>query len=118
MARNMSCALTTRAVRERRKTVTRRLGWWFLKPGDELQLCVKCMGLKPGEKIERLARVRVLSSWPERLRDMRDYGIPEVQREGFENMTVSEFVRMFCDSMDCDADVVVNRIEWVYLDTK
>lgn len=36
MSRLMSVALTEKAVRERRKTVTRRLGWKFLKPGDRL----------------------------------------------------------------------------------
>lgn len=116
MPRNMSCALTTDAVRRRQKTVTRRLGWWFLKPGDELQLCVKCMGLRPGDKIERLAMVRVVSTRPEPLRDMRDYGVAEVIREGFANMTVSEFLRMFCESMKCTPDTVVNRIEWEYVE--
>lgn len=44
MSRLMSVALTERAVIERRKTVTRRLGWVFLKPGDRLTLCRKVMG--------------------------------------------------------------------------
>jgi len=43
MPRLMSVALTEQAVRERRKTVTRRLGWQFLKPGDRLTLCRKVM---------------------------------------------------------------------------
>lgn len=34
MPRNMSFALTTDQVKDRVKTVTRRNGWWFLKPGD------------------------------------------------------------------------------------
>lgn len=34
--RRMSFALTTDAVLSRQKTVTRRLGWRFLKPGDRL----------------------------------------------------------------------------------
>jgi len=45
MPRLMSVALTTQGVRERRKTVTRRLGWWrdrrgrlILSPGDHLTL--------------------------------------------------------------------------------
>lgn len=36
MPRNMSFSMTTEAVRNRTKTVTRRLGWEFLKPGDIL----------------------------------------------------------------------------------
>lgn len=51
MSRNMSVTLTEQAVVERRKTVTRRLGWWktkkgvrILQPGDRLTLCRKVMG--------------------------------------------------------------------------
>ena len=38
MARLMSVALTTDAVRRRQKTVTRRVGWQMLHPGDQLTL--------------------------------------------------------------------------------
>lgn len=41
MSRLMSVSLTEQAVRDRTKTVTRRLGWRFLKPGDTLTLCRK-----------------------------------------------------------------------------
>ena len=34
MPRNMSFMITKEQVRNRTKTVTRRLGWAFLKPGD------------------------------------------------------------------------------------
>jgi hypothetical protein len=117
MPRNMSFSLTTDAVRERRKTVTRRVGWNFLQPGDVLNACVKCMGLKPGEKIERLALIRVVSVRAEQLRDIRDQGLAEVRREGFDNMTASEFVQMFCDHSGCTTDTVINRIEFEYVDT-
>lgn len=60
MARNISFALTTEQFRNRTKTVTRRAGWKFLKAGDILNGCVKCMGLRPGEKIERLGQIRVV----------------------------------------------------------
>lgn len=36
MPRNMSFALTTSQIRDRSKTVTRRFGWWFLVPGDQV----------------------------------------------------------------------------------
>ena len=49
MARLMSVAFTEAAVRNRSKTVTRRKGWLFLKPGDRLTLCRKVMGRKAGE---------------------------------------------------------------------
>ena len=35
--RHMSFALTTKQIKSRTKTVTRRLGWTFLKPGDLIQ---------------------------------------------------------------------------------
>jgi len=56
MSRLMSVALTEQAVRDRRKTVTRRLGWKFLASGDRLTLCRKVRGRKPGEPIEQAAR--------------------------------------------------------------
>ena len=34
--RNISFMLTTQQFRNRTKTVTRRMGWWNLKPGDIL----------------------------------------------------------------------------------
>jgi hypothetical protein len=52
--RNISFALTTAQVRARTKTVTRRVGWTFLKPGDLLQPVVKCRGLKKGERVEKI----------------------------------------------------------------
>src|SRR5690606_41019778 len=61
MARLMSVSLTVPAVVDRRKTVTRRLGWKFLRPGDRLTLCRKVMGRKPGEPLDRLDRKSVVS---------------------------------------------------------
>lgn len=67
MSRLMSVAMTTDAVIERRKTVTRRKGWWLdkngrrlLHEGDTLTLCRKVQGRKPGEPIERLAEVEIV----------------------------------------------------------
>jgi len=44
MPRCMSFSMTTDAVRNRTKTVTRRLGWNFLKPGDLLWAVEKGWG--------------------------------------------------------------------------
>ena len=38
MPRNMSFSMTTGPFRARTKTVTRRFGWWFLKPGDVVKV--------------------------------------------------------------------------------
>lgn len=52
--RNISFALTTTQIMEGTKTVTRRLGWLHAKPGQLLRPVRKCMGLRPGEKLDVL----------------------------------------------------------------
>jgi len=123
VARNISFALTTKQFRDRTKTVTRRLKWLKLKVGDELMGCVKCMGLKPGEQIERLGAIKVTDIRREPLRRMTDeldYGFQETALEGFPvghaKHWPSEFVRMFCDNMKCSPETEVTRIEFEYLD--
>jgi hypothetical protein len=118
--RNMSFGLTTDQLRAGSKTVTRRLGWRNLKPGHCIQPVRKCMGLKPGEKIERLrAPLRVLSVRFEPLRRMSDdveYGIVECIREGFADSKPEWFVQFFCNShKGCTPDTIVTRIEFEYL---
>lgn len=121
MPRNISFALTTDQIRKRTKTVTRRLGWKNLKPGQILNACVKCMGLKPGEQIQRLGQIRVVSAVQEPLvAMMRDeaYGKAEAEREGFPQMDGKQFVEMFCEHMrpvnGCVTEVT--RIEFEYVD--
>lgn len=120
MPRNISFALTTEQIRNKTKTVTRRLGWKFLKPGDVLNACVKCMGLKPGEKIERLGQIRIVSVRQELLARMAaladDYGKTEAKQEGFPEMTGEQFVRMFCEHMKVKPTETVTRIEFEYLE--
>lgn len=117
--RNISFALTTEQFKARTKTVTRRLGWAKLGPGDVLMGCVKCMGLKPGQKIERLGKIRVVAVRREFLSDMladSAYGRRECQREGFPRMRADEFIEMFCRSHSgCTPETVVTRIEYEYL---
>lgn len=120
--RNMSFALTTDQIRARTKTVTRRMGWLNLKPGDQIRAVKKGMGLKPGEKIEPLAVLRVVDVRREPLGRMRDdinYGIEECKREGFGEHPVycwpSMFVEFFCSThKGCTADSDVTRIEFEY----
>lgn len=114
MARNMSFSLTTQQIQNRTKTVTRRKGWAFLRPGDRVWACRKCMGLKPGERIERLALLEVVSVRAEPLHAIDD---DDVWLEGF-NMPSHEFVEMFCQHMGGGRDQIVNRIEFKYLETK
>jgi hypothetical protein len=117
--RNISFALTTDQIRNRTKTVTRRLGWKNLKPGQILNACVKCMGLKPGEQIQRLGQIRVVDVTLESLDTMLQssgYGRGECEMEGFPGMTGKEFVEMFKSHMKCSDETEVTRIEFEYVD--
>lgn len=122
--RNMSFALTTAQVLAHSKDVTRRLGWEFLKVGDFLQPVKKCMGLRAGERIERIGgAIQVVSLKRERLDRMTtdlDYGWTECVREGFGDHPSlkypSEFVLMFCNThRGCTPATVVTRIEFRYM---
>lgn len=114
MARNMSFMLTTKQIRNRTKTVTRRLGWWKLKPGEILIACEKCQGLRKGEKIVKLTQIRVISTSEEPLSAITQ---EECDKEGFPDMSPAEFISMFVHSHKGAApDGIVNRIEFEYLD--
>lgn len=110
----MSVSLTEDAVRERRKTVTRRLGWLFVRKGDRLTLCRKVMGRKAGEPLIRLAEVEVVSVC--RL-PLTAISADDVTREGFPDLSPAEFVAFFCEHMRVTPDTEVTRIEWRYIDT-
>lgn len=114
MPRLMSVALTEDAVRARRKTVTRRKGWEFLRAGDRLTLCRKVQGRKPGEPLVRLAEVQVTSV----RREVLSAITPEdVAREGFPGMSPAVFiVRFFVNAQRITSADTVTRIEWRYLD--
>lgn len=113
--RNISFALTTDQVRNRTKTVTRRLGWKDLKPGTLLQPVVKAQGLKPGETIEKIGGpIRVVSVERSRLNAITPQ---DVYREGFPQMTREQFIRMFKAShRGCRVGSVVTRIEFEYVE--
>lgn len=121
MPRNMSFSLTTEQVRSRTKTVTRRRGWNFLIPGDVVNACVKCRGLKKGQKVEHICQIRILNVRKEVLSDLLQepypiYGREEIAREGFPGMTILSFIYMFCGAQKCDRDEVLTRIEFEYIE--
>lgn len=112
MARLMEVAHTALLVRNRVKTVTRRAGWQMLKPGDQLTLCPKVRGRRPGEELERIVTVDVVSVTRELLGAIT---AGDVAAEGFPEMTVAEFVEFFCAThKGVAADDQVTRIEWRY----
>jgi len=99
--RNMSFILTTDQIRNRTKTVTRRVGWAFLKPGDLIRAVEKCQGLKKGEKMRPLAVLRVETVRREPLSAMEAdllYGVSECRAEGFPAMSPEQFIAMFCST--------------------
>lgn len=110
--RNISFSLTTPQILDKTKTVTRRLRWLFVKAGDQLQACEKCMGLKPGQKINRLCVIEVVSARREPLNVITP---SDVRKEGFPHLTPAQFVEMFCRNMKCEPDEEITRIEFRYL---
>ena len=109
----MAVSLTESQVRDRTKTVTRRLGWRMLRVGDQLTLCRKVMGRRRGEPLERIAAVQVMSVRRERLAAIT---AADVAAEGFPEMAPAQFVSFFCRThRGCTPDTEVTRIEWRYL---
>lgn len=111
--RRMSFALTERQLLDGSKSVTRRLGWASLRPGDELLAVRKCMGLKKGERQHVLARIRVKDVRREPL--ARASVLGEATREGFPELEGYKFVEFFCRAMRCTPSAEVTRIEFEHV---
>lgn len=109
---NMSFSLTTPQFRARTKTVTRRLGWKNLKPGQTFSAIVKGMGLKKGEKVEYLGLCRCLSN---RLEPLNAISKSDCIKEGFPDFTPEQFVAMFCKHNGCVPLSLISRIEFEYI---
>lgn len=114
LIKNISFSITTEQFKARTKTVTRRLGWKDLKAGQHLMGCKKCMGLKPGEKVERLGEIRIVEAWRERVDDIWERP-SDLDKEGFPDLTPEGFIQMFCREMHCTPDTMVTRIEFEYV---
>ena len=112
--RNMSFSLTTPQFKSRTKTVTRRIGWGFLKPGDMVMGVERAMGLKKGEKIVQLGPIRIKSVTKERVFDIYDHP-DDCRKEGFPDFRPSQFINFFCKEMGVEDTAIVNRIEFEYL---
>lgn len=112
MPRNMSFAMTTRQFKSRSKHVTRRFGWWFLRPGDVVQGVEKSMGLKKGERIKPLGLIEIVSTRAEPLNAIT---AEDVVKEGFPDWTPRQFIDMLVQHYNTDPESIVNRIEYRYL---
>lgn len=112
MPRNMSFAMTTEQFNDKSKTVTRRFGWWFLKPGDVICGVEKGMGLKPGEKVKRLGLIEIVSVRKEPLNRITQ---SDVIAEGFPDWSPEQFIDMLVTHYKVKPEALVNRIEFKYL---
>lgn len=111
--RNMSFMLTPEQLRARTKDVTRRLGWWNVMRGELVQAVLQCQGLKKGETVTKLCVIKILDARSEPLNRIT---AQDVIREGFPKLTKREFIDLFCRANKCKPDVVVNRIEFEYVE--
>ncbi len=107
--RRISFSKTIPQFRDGSKTVTRRLGWRTLKPGQQLLAVDKVMGLKKGEQAEVLGVIEVLDVRRERL-DAITTG--DVAAEGFPGKSPPWFITMFMRAFACDRDKEITRIEF------
>jgi hypothetical protein len=73
------------------------------------------MGRKPDEPLVRIVDVEVLSARREPLRLVGEPG--ELAREGFPDLTVTQFVGRYFHPQKIYLDDLVNRIEWRYVET-
>ena len=109
----MAVSLTEPQVRDRSKTVTRRTGWRMLRAGDQITLCSKVMGRRPGEPLARITDVEITSVRRERLDAIT---AADVSAEGFPQMTTAEFISFFCAThRGCQPRTEITRIQWRYL---
>lgn len=109
MPRRMSFSMTKAQFLDGSKTVTRRLGWRNLEPGEELVAVEKCMGLQKGERQKVLGRLRVIDVRREPLSHITE---EDVVSEGFPNMTTGDFIGVFANAMKCWGSTIVTRIEF------
>lgn len=107
--RNISFSLTTPQFIAGTKTVTRRFGWWQLKPGDRLMAVEKAMGLKRGEKVKKLGIIEIVSVRKERLDAITD---EDCEKEGFPDWIAPQFIDFLSGNRACEPYELVNRIEF------
>lgn len=119
--RHISFALTTEQVRNRSKTVTRRIGWKDLKPGTLLQPVEKAQGIPKGGTVKKIGGpIRVVDVRRERIDRLETepaYGYDELRKEGFPLDLVSpvEFSAWFQKTHPYQPDFMVTRIEFEYV---
>ena len=116
--RRMSFFETQIQIRNKTKTVTRRMGWNDLMPDDLVLPVNKCQGLKPGEHPVILqCPIRIIHVNLEPLFVIEHEHPGDLIKEGFPTLTVDQFIIMFCrinKAKKCKSTSYVNRIEFEY----
>jgi len=118
--------MTTDQIRAKTKTVTRRLGWLNLKPGEILQAVEKAQGLKKGERMKKIGLIRVVDVRREPLLKLLlecpsyggapGYGEEEMILEGFPGRDPNDFVDFFLRGHDHNyTEEDITRIQFEYL---
>lgn len=107
----MSFALTTEQIINETKRVTRRNAWWNLKAGEQLWAVEKGMGLKKGEKVNRLKKITVVSTRKEHLHQITG---EDCALEGFPDMKPYDFIEFYLLHNGGSYNQYVNRIEFRY----
>lgn len=105
--RRASFMYTAEQMRDRSKDVTRRLGWKWAKPGMRVLAVSQCMGLRKGQTAEVFGVIEIVDVRRERLDEITQ---DDVRREGFPEMSCSEFQEMFVQHMKCEYDADVARV--------
>jgi hypothetical protein len=111
----MAFQFTTAQIRARTKTVTRRPGWTFLKAGDLVQAVDKAQGLKKGERMEKLAVIRIVKTRREPVAAIMEYP-NDAALEGYPKLSAREFAARFCALTGNGLAAMVTRIEFEYVD--
>lgn len=115
MARHMSFSKTTKQIYDKTKTETMRMGWNNLEPGDIVIAVEKAQGLKKGEKVIKITPIRIKYKIETIVMDVS----PEnCIKEGFPELTTSDFIGMFCKLNKCRPFDSVNRFGFEYLSWK
>lgn len=110
--RNMSFFLTKRQYVNRTKTVTRRLGWKNLKPGEVFMGVLKGQGIPKGFYVQKFHTAVCVSNRSEPLNAIT---LEDCLKEGFPEMSPAQFVEMFCKCNKCTPETIVQRIEFRHL---
>jgi len=112
--RNMSFSLTTEQYRRGLKTETLRRGWKFLKPGDRFMGVEKAMGLKKGEKLQRMHAAECISNVPTPM-DLEHITPENVKAEGFPNLSPEAFLEFLKEELGVTPGEVLNRITFKHI---